>query len=73
MLFYIDLKESEVVKEFVKTAQYKRCNVTLKQDNAQVNGKSLVSIFSLDLSKSIQLIVQDGDYTIFDKFKYMAR
>ena len=53
MLFYIDLKESEIAKEFVKTAQHKRCNVTLKQDNAQVNGKSLMSIFSLDLSKSI--------------------
>ena len=64
---YIDLSLVSNVKNFVKVAQSKTDEVILKSDRWVVDGKSILGIFSLDLSKPIELVTED--YKGFEQFK----
>lgn len=66
--YYIDLNNCTRVKEFVSVAQAKICDVTLKSGRYNVDGKSIMGIFSLDLSQPVELIVADNDYSSFTLF-----
>lgn len=66
--YYIDLNDCAQVKEFVRVAQTKTCEVILVGGRYQVDGKSVLGIFSLDLSRPVGLIVMDEDYTAFMPF-----
>ena len=55
------------VKNFVEVAQSKTDEVILKSDRWVVDGKSILGIFSLDLSKPIELVTED--YKGFEQFK----
>ena len=67
--YYVDLSKFESVKRFVEVSSNKSCFVLLKSGRYVVDGKSILGIFSLDLSKPVVLEVGDGDYAAFDVFR----
>lgn len=67
--YYVDLSRFESVKRFVELSSGKICFVLLKSGKYVVNAKSVLGIFSLDLSRPVELEVEDGDYAAFDAFR----
>lgn len=67
--YYVDLSKFESVKRFVEVSQSKSCFCVLKSGKYVVDAKSILGIFSLDLSKPVILEVEDGDYAAFDTFR----
>jgi hypothetical protein len=67
--FYVDLSKFESVKRFVELTSSKSCFCLLKSGRYVVDAKSILGIFSLDLSRPIELEVEDGDYAIFENFR----
>lgn len=57
----------EKVKEFAAIAAKCKADITLKHDKYIIDGKSIMGIFSLDLSKDIDLIVESNDPAIKDE------
>ena len=57
----IDLKMVENVKKFVSIAHKYNFNIDLRSGRHVVDGKSILGIFSLDLSKPIILEVYSDD------------
>ena len=53
----VDLGNISRVKEFVAIAQSCAGDTILKSDRYVINGKSILGIFSLDLSKRLELII----------------
>lgn len=72
--YYVNLNEFNSAKDFVKVAQGKLCTVALESNDGKwkVNGKDIMGIFSLDLSKPVKLIVEDEDYAAFDRFRILS-
>ena len=72
--YYVDLSQFNTVKDFVRVAEGKACTVALESNCGKwkVNGKSIMGIFSLDLSKPVKLIVEDEDYAAFDRFRILS-
>lgn len=66
----IKLNTIEDVYKFVNIAIKFGTNVDIRQEHYTVNGKSILGIFSLDLTQPVQLIVNCGDYSQFEQFKY---
>ena len=67
--FYVDLSKFESVKRFVELTSSKSCFCLLKSGRYTVDAKSILGIFSLDLSKPVLLEVEDGDYSMFESFR----
>ena len=67
--YYVDLGKFESVKRFVEVASNKSCSCVLKSGKYVVDAKSILGIFSLDLTKPVILEVADGDYAAFDAFR----
>ena len=67
---FFKLSTIEDVYEFVRVASESDTEVDVKQKHYTVNGKSIIGIFSLDLTQPIQLIVKDGICSQFEKFRY---
>lgn len=67
--YYVDLSRFEDVKRFAELSSGKTCFVLLKSGKYIVNAKSVLGIFSLDLSQPVELEVEDGDYAAFDIFR----
>lgn len=57
----------EKVKGFAAIAAKCKADITLKHDKYIVDGKSIMGIFSLDLSKDIDLIIESDDPAIKDE------
>ena len=68
-IYYVDLSKFESVKRFVEVSSRKSCPCTLKSGKYVVDAKSILGIFSLDLSKPVILEVEDGDYAAFSPFR----
>lgn len=66
----IKLNTIEDVYEFVRIATDCAVEVDVKQKHYTVNGKSILGIFSLDLTQPVQLIIKSGDYSKFEQFKF---
>lgn len=68
-IFKIKLDISQV-KEFITAANSISNNVILAQHNALASGKSIMGVYSLDLSRPINLIVYDrvDDAIVYTKF-----
>lgn len=65
----IDLGNISRVKEFVTIAQSCVGDTTLKSGRYIVDGKSILGIFSLDLSQPIELECENtSDYAAFSDF-----
>ena len=57
-VFKITLNEVENAKKFCNTVTYSECKVSLCRDGWVINGKSLLGIFSLDLSIPVECVVE---------------
>lgn len=55
----IALSGVEDVKKFVAIANNYKCNINLVSGQYKIDAKSIMSIFSLDLSKPVELQVED--------------
>lgn len=55
--FKINLNTFEKIKEFINVIYRVECNLKLTSGRHVVNGKSLMGIFSLDLTKPIDVII----------------
>lgn len=67
--FYVNLSSINSVKEFCKVASDAPCKVTLTSDIYVVDGKSIMGIFSLDLAKPVNAVIDTDDQAIIDRFK----
>lgn len=59
------------VREFVDIANTKKYAILLKSDNAVVDGKSILSLFGLDLTKPV--IMEADTKTGFDLLKQIDK
>jgi hypothetical protein len=67
---YISLNKVNDVKEFVSISLNLCGEITLSSGRYCVDGKSILGIFSLDLSAPLELICEnDQDYAAFVQFK----
>lgn len=57
----IYLNSVDRVKRFVDTASKYECDIDLVSGRFVIDGKSLLGIFSLDLSKPLEVMVTDED------------
>lgn len=69
MRYYVNLSKFEYAKRFVEVSSSKSCFVLLKSGRYVVNAKSILGVFSLDLSNPVELEVEDGDYATFSEFR----
>ena len=61
------------VENFVEIVGKYNFNVTLSQGKYEVDGKSLMGIFSLDITKPIDILVTKKDTSFIDEIqKYIA-
>lgn len=69
------LNSIESVKDFVNLISKENFNATLSSDVYRVDPKSILGIFSLDLSSPLDLEIQNGDATEFLKAidKYIVK
>ena len=67
----IKLDKVQDVGDFVKLAQTELGDVVLRTPAGRwvINGKSLLGIFSLDLSNSIELELDSGNYAKFEQYR----
>lgn len=63
MIFVAKLEKIEDVKTFVNLASKCKENVYVGQDQFKVSGKSIMGVFSLDLSK--QLVIETTDTGLY--------
>lgn len=70
-MFKIDLCSIKSVKDFVNVTNVFTGDVILKSDRYVVDGKSIMGIFSLDLSKPIEVEISPVERT--DEFKALAK
>ena len=58
----IKIMTVENVKKFVNIAQKQECDIDIKSGNRYViDAKSIMGIFSLDLSKPLTLVIHEED------------
>lgn len=67
MTAFLLLDNMEKVKEFVSLALTKDYDVDLISGKYVINGKSIMGIFSLDLTKPVMLNADVGNDTEFEK------
>lgn len=60
-LFVTQLEKIEDIKNFVNLASLSQCDVFVGQDEFKVSGKSIMGVFSLDLSRQIIVETEDND------------
>ena len=56
------------IYDFIDIAQKHPSEVRLSQGNYSVDGKSILGIFVLNLREPIRCIIEDGDYSDFERF-----
>ena len=69
MRYYVKLGKFEYAKRFVEISSSKSCFCVLKSGKYVVDAKSILGVFSLDLSNPVELEVEDGDYSLFEPFR----
>lgn len=68
----ISLPSIKDVKEFVGIAENHNCSVSLQSGRYVVDGKSIMGVFSLDLSKPLDLALEVGANGIDDRDDFMT-
>lgn len=75
MKFNISLKSIEDVKSFCDYANEVNEDIYLKQGRYVIDAKSVMGVFSLNLLKELELIIdepKDDFYSFFEKIKDMG-
>lgn len=60
------------VKDFVGITENFKCNASLESGRYAVDAKSIMGVFSLDLSKPIELVLEVGANNIDDRDEFMT-
>lgn len=63
----IRLKSIDDVKEFVRKTNEQNCDVDLSLGKYTVDGKSIMGIFSLDLSRDIEMTLHSDNTGFLDE------
>lgn len=66
---FIKLESVDSVKKFVDTISKFDCDFDLVSDKYVIDAKSIMGIFSLDLSKKLQLNIHSDDESIIKSVK----
>ena len=66
--FTVNLSEISDVEEFVRITANCKFDVTLSQGQYDVSGKSLMGIFSLDITKPVDVLVECPDDAVRTDF-----
>lgn len=62
------------IDEFIKGCQYYDGEITIKQDKQIVNAKSILGVYSLDLSKTINVQINTDRTDIAEDFyRFIAK
>jgi hypothetical protein len=70
----VNLEHFSSVKDFVSVSQNCTAEILLCSGNYRIDGKSILGIFSLDLSKPVDLVCEDeNDYPKFSKWFTMEK
>lgn len=64
----VSLKTFELCKEYYKITQSLDCDVDLKSDRYVIDAKSLLGIFSLDISKQFICVVHTDNKEVADNY-----
>ena len=64
----INLNLTSDINEFISIVSTVDCDVDLVRDRYIIDAKSIMGIFSLDLSKPIKLVIHSNDMNIIEKF-----
>lgn len=70
MIVRIDLSYVDRVKQFVRLAQDSPCEVSVRSGKFVVDGKSILGVFSLDLTSPVEVITDDVE--LLDTIKKFA-
>ena len=70
MIVRIDLSYVDRVKQFVRLAQDSPCDVSVRSGKFVVDGKSILGVFSLDLTSPVEVITDDVE--LLDTIKKFA-
>lgn len=57
----LSLSSIETVKKFVCLANKYPFSISLMSDKYKINAKSIMGIFSLDLSRPVKLLLEEGE------------
>ena len=64
----VDLLLVDSVKEFVGKTCDTTCTVTANSGRCSVDGKSLLGMFSLNLSKPVEIVIESDNDTAIDEY-----
>lgn len=68
----IELRSSDEVQEFVREVMLLKEEMDLRSGRYVINAKSILGIYSLNLSKPLELVVHDdcgGELAVLDKYR----
>ena len=63
MKFFVDLNKVDDIKTFVKKAEKYDCDIIVRNINRiyQIDGTSLIGLFSLNLSEPVEVEIKDNE------------
>ena len=63
MKFYVDLNKVDDIKAFVKNAEKYDCDIVVRNKDRvfQIDGTSLIGLFSLNLSEPVEVEINDNE------------
>ena len=63
MKLYVDLNRVDDIKNFVKNAEKYDCDIVVRNKDRvfQVDGTSLIGLFSLNLSEPVEVEIKDNE------------
>jgi len=65
---YIKLNTDDL-KEFTEIVSQIDCDIDLNKGSYSIDAKSIMGIFTLDLSKPVKLVIYSEDENLLNKFK----
>ncbi|MCD8047581.1 MAG: HPr family phosphocarrier protein [Clostridiales bacterium] len=69
---WANLNSIDTVKEFVAVASQMGCEIDVCSDRYVVDGKSILGLFSIDLSNPVEVVVQ-GTPKEIEQFDQMSK
>lgn len=63
MKFFVDLNKVDDIKTFVNKAEKYDCDIVVRNKDRvfQIDGTSLIGLFSLNLSEPVEVEIQDNE------------